>query len=145
MCSLIINMSSQFNNYLPRPRPIKKYGEESYRESHRFGKHKKKNGAKTKKKCHVFPSTSECYVHSIYYISLCLCQCSWFVLESTSFSSSLAFSIWRISGNEPGRSDQTKQMQGEVAYETPIIIDDSNNHILVVSSSINEEFQISLT
>ena len=137
-------MSSQFNNYLPISSPIRKYGEEAYHESHRFGKHKKKNGAKTKKH-QVFPSISEYYVHSIYYISLCICQSSWFVIEGTSFFLSLTLSISLISGNEPGRSDQTKKMQGEVIYSTPIILDDNNNHSLGVSSSIKEALQTSMT
>ena len=65
-------MSSQFNNYLPRTKPISKYGEEAYWESHRFGKHKEKNGVKTKKQQPVFPSNSEYYTHSIHCISACL-------------------------------------------------------------------------
>ena len=138
-------MSSQFNNYIPRPSLINKYGEEAYRESHGFEKHKKKIGAKTKKQHHVFPSTSECYVHSIYYISLCICQSIWFVLEGTHFSWSLTLSISLISGNEPGRSDQTKQMQGEVVYDTPIMLDESNNHSFSVSCYRNEALQTSLT
>ena len=56
MCSLIISMSSQFNNYLPRSRPINKYGEEAYRESNRFGKHKKKMVLKQKNNIMYFHS-----------------------------------------------------------------------------------------
>ena len=36
-------MFSQFSNHLPRSRPISKYGEEDFRESHRFGRRKAKN------------------------------------------------------------------------------------------------------
>ena len=36
-------MFSQFSNHLPRSRPIRKYGEEAYCESHRFGRRKEKN------------------------------------------------------------------------------------------------------
>ena len=98
-----------------------------------------------KKKHHVFPSTSECFVHSIYYISLCIFQSIWFVLEGTSCSWSLTLSISLISGNEPGWSDQTKQMQGEVVYDTPIMLDESHNHSFSVSCSRNEALQTSLT
>ena len=54
-------------------------------------------------------------------------------------------SISLISRNEPGRSDQTKQMQGEVFYDTPIMLDGSNNHSFGVSSSKNEALQTNLT
>ena len=124
---------------------MNKYGEEAYHELHLFGKHKKKNGAKTKKQHHVFPAASGCYVHSIYYVSLCLCQSSWFVLEGTYFPWSLTLSISLILGNEPDWSDQTKQMKEEVVYDTPIMLDDSNKHSLGVSSSRNEALQTSLT
>ena len=36
-------MFQQFNNHLPRSRPIRKYGEEDFRESHGFGRRKTKN------------------------------------------------------------------------------------------------------
>ena len=36
-------MFSQFSNHLPRSRPIRKYGEEAFRESHGFGRNKAKN------------------------------------------------------------------------------------------------------
>ena len=36
-------MFSQFSNRLPRSSPISKYGEEAFRESHRFGRRKAKN------------------------------------------------------------------------------------------------------
>ena len=36
-------MFSQFSNHLPRSRPINKYGEEAFRESHRFVRRKEKN------------------------------------------------------------------------------------------------------
>ena len=67
MCSLIINMSSQFNNYLPRKKPINKYGEEAYRESHRFGKYKEKMGVKTKKNMFFPPIVSIIIIQLITY------------------------------------------------------------------------------
>ena len=67
------------------------------------------------------------------------------MLEGTYFSSSLTLSISLISGNEPGQSDQTKQMQGEVFYDTPIMLDDSKNHSFGVSCSRNEALQTSIT
>ena len=36
-------MFSQFSNHLPISRPISKYGEEDFHESHRFGRHKEEN------------------------------------------------------------------------------------------------------
>ena len=39
-------MFLQFSNHLPRSRPINKYGEEVFRESHCFGRHKEKNSVK---------------------------------------------------------------------------------------------------
>ena len=62
----------------------------------------------------------------------------WFVLDGTYFSWSLTLYISLISGNEPSQSDQTKQMQGEVVYDTPIMLDDNNNHSFSVSCSRNE-------
>ena len=57
----------------------------------------------------------------------------------------MTLSISLISGNEPGWSDQTKQMQGEVFYDTRVMLDGSNDHSLGVSSSRNEALQTSLT
>ena len=57
----------------------------------------------------------------------------------------LEFFISLISGNKLGRSDQIKQMQGEVVYDTPIMLDYSNNNSLGVSFSRNEALQTSIT
>ena len=54
-------------------------------------------------------------------------------------------SISLISGYDPGWSDQTKQMQGEVVYDTPIMLDGSNNHSFDISCSRNEALQTGLT
>ena len=40
------NMFSQFNNHIPRSRPIRKYGEENFCESHHFRRRKDKNNVK---------------------------------------------------------------------------------------------------
>ena len=96
---------------------------------------------KHKKQQPVSPSNSEYYIHSIHYISACLYQSSWFVVEGTTFAWTLALSTSLISGNEPGHSHQTKQMQGEVDSDTIKMIEYNNNKNFGVSSSTTEALE----
>ena len=57
------------------------------------------------------------------------------MVEGTPFAWSLTLSTSSISGNEQGGSDQIKQMQGEVDYDTLMMIEDNNNNFFFVSSS----------
>ena len=57
------------------------------------------------------------------------------MVEATTFYSTLTLSTSLISRNELGQSDQTKQMQGEVDFDTIVMIEDNNNKKFGVSSS----------
>ena len=56
-----------------------------------------------------------------------LYQSSWFVVEGTTFVWNLTLSTSLISGNKPGCSDQTKQMQGEVDFDTLMMTNENKN------------------
>ena len=89
-------------------------------------------------KKHVFPSNNEYYNNSIDYISTCIYQSSWFVVEGTTFAWTLTLSTSLLIGNEWGRSDQTKQMQGKVDFNTLMMIEGNKTKIFGVSSSTTE-------
>ena len=52
-------MFSQFSNHIPRSRPISKYGEEDFHESHRFGRRKEKNNVQRRNNSKTLSASSK--------------------------------------------------------------------------------------
>ena len=127
-------MFSQFNNHLPISRPIRKYGEEAFRESHRFERSKEKNNVQRRNNSKTLGVSSKRKV------AVQTDQTQELNGESSVDITMMATKIYYKIGvsssrNEAGLISETQEVYGVVAIDMPMMEAMTHNKKGVPSSA----------